>query len=142
MRTSVITATTTAILAVAAIALAAPAAAKDGPPGAPDQAGPAAETEQIVLRRDGDRAVPFDPVVGDGELVLRRDGSKAVPFVAEIGPESGSASSGFDRAVVVGGSALGLILLGAGTLLLVRRSRSTVEPRIPHAGTPTRSRIH
>jgi hypothetical protein len=141
MRTPTITATTVAILLGAAIALVAPAAAQNGPVGASDQAGSPTERadgDQIVLRRDGDRAVPFDPVVGDGnELVLRRDGSKAVPFVAEVGADAGPASSGFDRgnAILVGGSALGLILLATGALLLVRRGRSGVQPRIPHGGT-------
>jgi hypothetical protein len=142
MRTTTITVKTVAILLGAAIALAAPAAAQNGPGGAPDQAGSPAERadgDQIVLRRDGDRAVPFDPVIGNGgELVLRRDGSNAVPFVAEVGPQTDPASSGFDwsNAMLVGGSALGLMLLGAGTLLLVlRRGRSGVRPGIPHSGT-------
>ena len=81
MRTTTITATAVTILLGAAIALAAPAAANqaNAPTGRVNH-------DQISLRRDGDRAVPFDPVVGPGgKLVLRRVGSKAEPFVAEIG---------------------------------------------------------
>ena len=138
MRTSTITATIAAILVGAAIAPVIPAAAQDGLPGAADQAGSPAErahNDQIVLRRDGDRAVPFDPVIGAGdELALRRDGSKAVPFVADIGPQAGPASSGFDwsYAVIGAGSALGLTLLGLGAVVLVRRSRPRVQPRALH----------
>jgi hypothetical protein len=140
MRTTTITATTVAILLGAAIALVAPAIA--------DQAGAPtgrADHDQITLRRDGDRAVPFDPVVGPGgELVLRRDGSKAEPFVAEVGSQAGPSSSGLDRseAMVVGGGALGLILLGAGALLLVGRGRSNSRPRLAHGSAPTRSQTH
>jgi hypothetical protein len=139
MRTTTITATTVAILLGAAIALSAPAVANQ--PGSP--AGKA-NHDQITLRRDGDRAVPFDPVVGPGgKLVLRRDGSKAEPFVAEVGTQAGHASSGFDRsqALIAGGGALGLILLGAGTLLLVRRSRSGRQPQIARGSRPTRPQI-
>jgi hypothetical protein len=140
MRTTTITATTVAILLGAAIALAAPAVADQA-----DSPTVRANHDQITLRRDGDRAVPFDPVVGPGgKLVLRRDGSKAEPFVAEVGTQAGSSSSGFDRseALIVGGGSLGLILLGAGTLLLVRRGRSGRQRRIAHAGAPTRPQPH
>jgi hypothetical protein len=134
MQTSTITTIAAAILVGAALALVVPAAAQSDPGDAPDQAGSpmkAAHRAQIVLHRDGDKAVPFDPVIGAGaELVLRRDGSKAVPFVAETGSQASPSSSGFDwgGAVMVGGSAVGLMLLGAGALVLVRRSRPVVQP--------------
>ena len=138
MRTSTITTRIAAILVGAAIAPVIPAAAQNALPGAPDQAGAPMESahhDQIVLRRDGDRAVPFDPVIGAGnELVLRRDGSRAVPFVAELSPQAGPANSGFDwsYAMIGAGSALGLLLLGVGALVLVRRNRPGVQPRILH----------
>jgi len=136
MRTSTITTMTAAILVGAALALVIPAAAQSDPADVPDQAGSPMEEahrDQIVLRRDGDKAVPFDPVIGaGGELALRRDGSKAVPFVAETGSQASPSSSGFDwgGAVMVGGSAVGLMLLGAGALVLVRRGRPVVQPGI------------
>ena len=136
MRTSTITTMTAAILVGAALALVIPAAAQSDPADVPDQAGSPmkeAHRDQIVLRRDGDKAVPFDPVIGaGGELALRRDGSKAVPFVAETGSQASPSSSGFDwgGAVMVGGSAVGLMLLGAGALVLVRRGRPVVQPGI------------
>ena len=57
MRTTTITATAVTILLGAAIALAAPAAANQA--NAPTER---VNHDQISLRRDGDRAVPFDPV--------------------------------------------------------------------------------
>jgi hypothetical protein len=140
MRTTTITATAVTILLGAAIALAAPAAANqaNAPTGRVNH-------DQISLRRDGDRAVPFDPVVGPGgKLVLRRVGSKAEPFVAEIGTQAGPSNSGFDRseALIAGGGALGLILLGAGILLLVGRGRSGRQSQIPHGSAPARPQPH
>jgi hypothetical protein len=88
-----------------------------------------ARDDQVVLHRDGSKAVPFDPVVGGGnDPVLHRDGSKAVPFVAATSPQTGSADSGFDSGdAMIAASACGLMLLGFGALLLVRRSRSRVQ---------------
>jgi hypothetical protein len=140
---------TVAVLVGAAIAPVVPAAAQKASPAAPDQAGPlheSASSDQIVLRRDDERAVPFEPVVGAGDVpALRRDGLNAVPFVAQVGPQaspadSGSAGSGFDwvAALIGAGSAYGLLLLGAGALMLVRRSRPRVQPRIRPGGTATR----
>src|SRR4029079_14921744 len=86
-----------------------------------------------------------DPVVGPGgKLVLRRVGSKAEPFVAEIGTQAGPSRSGFDRseALIAGGGALGLILLGAGILPLVGRGRSGRQSQIPHGSAPTRPQPH
>ncbi len=127
MRISRVTTTTVAILVGAAIAPVVPAAAQNAGPAAPDQVGSAVETahhDQIVLRRDGESAVPFDPVIGTGdEPALRRDGSKAEPFVAEVGPQAGATGDGFDwgDAMVGAGIAYGLMLLAAGALLLIRR---------------------
>ena len=81
--------------------------------------------------------MPFDPVVGASEEpVLRRDGSGAVPFVADLSPQAGPADSGFDwgDAMIGAGTACGLMLLGAGALVLARR----IQPRMRHGDTPTR----
>ena len=64
MRTSNFTKATVSILVGAAIVPVAPAAAQNGGPPAQDSAAAATERthgDQIALRRDGDRAVPFDP---------------------------------------------------------------------------------
>jgi hypothetical protein len=121
MRKSTITTMTVAILIGALIAPVAQAAPKD----------------QILLHRDGDRAVPFDSVVGVGEVpALRRVGSAAVPFVADIGPQTGPADSGFHwrDAMVGAGAACGLMLLGVGSVVLARR----LQPRMRHGDTSTR----
>ena len=129
MRTSTFTKATVSILIGAAIAPIAPAAAQNGA-ATPDRAGAAIERthrDQIVLRRDGDRAVPFDPVPGAGdELVLRRDGSRAEPFVAQVGPPAAvPAGDGFDwgDAAIGAAGAYALILLASGAVVLIRRRR-------------------
>lgn len=141
MRTSTVATMTAAILmGAAAIAPVGPAAAQSAMSAAPDQAGATitrASHDQILLRRNGDRAVPFDPVVGASEApALRRDGSAAVPFVAEVGPQAGPADSGFDwgDAMIGAGTACGLMLLASGALMLARR----IQPRMPHGDTSTR----
>jgi hypothetical protein len=60
----------------------------------------AASSDNIVLRRDGSKAVPFErnlnPTAtarGD-DIVLRRDGSKAVPFKRNLNPTA--TASGHD----------------------------------------------
>lgn len=150
MSTSTITTTIATILVGATIALVPSALGQDGSAGPSDPVGsPAQAREQIVLRllrRDqAVQADQADPVAGAGDnLVLRRDGSKAVPFVAEIGSEADRASSGFDfgNAVVVVVIVLGLILLGTAALLLVRRGRPGVQSRIPRGRASTRPRTH
>lgn len=136
-RIGTIATTIAAILVGAAIAAVIPAVAQSYPaPGAPEQAGVPVQNpdqDQIVLRRDGDRAVPFDPVIAHGDkLVLRRDGSEAVPFVAEINPQAGN--SGFDWSYVLigAGSALALMLLAAWVLMPTRRSRPSVPQHTVH----------
>ena len=129
MRTSAVTRKTVAILVGAAIVPVTPAIAQDGPNAAPDRAGTPvkrADDDQTVLRRNGDRAVPFDPVVGAGnQLALRRDGAKAEPFAAEAGPPTSFAGESFDwgDAMIGAGAAYALMLLGAGALTLIRRRR-------------------
>lgn len=122
MRISTITTTIVAILVGALIAAVAPAAAQNDLSGAPDQAAsPAqrADHDKIVLRRDGDKAVPFEPVVSD----------------TVNDPQAGlDSSSGFDWgfAVIAGGSVLGLMLLAVGALLPIRRSRPDLRQRTLH----------
>lgn len=129
-----------AILMAAAIAPVAPAAAQEAIPAAPDQAGSTvarAPQNEILLRRDGDRAVPVDPVVAASDQpALHRDGSAAVPFVAEVGRQTGLADSSFDwsAAMIGAGAAFALMLLGMGTFVLVRRS----QPHMRRGETPTR----
>jgi uncharacterized iron-regulated membrane protein len=129
MRTAMLTKATVSILVGLLIAPAATAAAQNGA-AAPHRAGAATEgtqRAQIVLRRDGDRAVAFDPVVGAGHgALLRRDGSKAVPFLAQVGPPAVvPAADGFDwsDALIGAAAAYALILLASGAVLLVRRRR-------------------
>ena len=67
MRTSAMTKRAVAIMVGAAIIPVASAGAQNGLAAAPDRAGSAVETkhhDQLVLHRDPDRAVPFDPVIG------------------------------------------------------------------------------
>lgn len=147
MSTSTISTTIATILVGATIALVPAALGQDGSAGSSDPVGsPAQAREQVMLRLlRRDQAVQADPVAGAGDdLVLRRDGSKAVPFVAEIGSEADRASSGSDsgNAVVVGAIVLGLILLGTGALLLVRLGRPGVESRMPRGRASTRPRTH
>ena len=103
------------------------AKAQDGAAATQNRAGseaPAADHDQAVLRRDGDRAVRFDPVIGArDQLVLRRDGSSAVPF--ELGPPAAPAHEGFHwgDALIGAVSACALILLGSAAFALIRRRR-------------------
>ena len=131
---STVTRTTMAIMVVAAIAPVAPAAGQIGAPANGDRGGsaePGASGEPAVLRRDGDRAVPFDPVIDDREaLVLRRDGSQAVPFAGADGARGGVAADGFDwgDAAIGAAGAISLMLLASAAHAAVRRRRPS-EPR-------------
>ncbi|HEX5955710.1 MAG TPA: hypothetical protein VFY37_07220 [Solirubrobacterales bacterium] len=126
MRTSNFTKAIVSILVGAAIATVAPAAAQNGGPPAQDSAAASerAHGDQIALRRDGDRAVPFDPVVG--APLLRRNGSVAEPFLAQVGPPAAPrAADGFDwgDAAIGAAGAYVLILLASGAVVLIRRRR-------------------
>jgi hypothetical protein len=114
MRKAILT-TWAAMLIGAAIAPITPAVAEHSA---------ATDRDQPVLRRDGDRAVRFDPVVGAGDqLVLRRDGSSAVPF--EAGPPAAPADESFHwgDALIGAAGACALIVLASAALALVRRRR-------------------
>jgi hypothetical protein len=107
MRTSTFTKATVSILIGVAIAPVAPAAAQSGP-ATPDRAGAAIER----THRD--------------QIVLRRDGSRAVPFVAQVGPPAAvPAEEGFDwgDAAIGAAGAYALILLASGAVVLIRRRR-------------------
>ncbi|MGH2960972.1 MAG: hypothetical protein ACRDL3_02085, partial [Solirubrobacterales bacterium] len=53
-------------------------------------------------------AVLATPAWGQGDdLTLRRDGSKAVPFVADLDPEPAAAGDGFDWSDAAIGAGLG-----------------------------------
>jgi hypothetical protein len=125
---------TVAVLAAAAVA---PAAAQGGPS---DDRG---SGNQIVLHRDGERAVPFEAVVGGGQPALPRDGSQAVPFVAEVGPQTGPADPGFQwgDALIGAGFACALMMLSAGALRALRRHRPGPGP-IGQREAPTRAAAH
>lgn len=125
MRTATVTTGAAMILIGAAIAWAAPAAGHGGAGAAPEPA--ASQTQggdhdQLVLRRDGDRAEAFDP----GIPVLRRSGAHAVPFVAQAGPPAGAVNEGFHwgDALIGAAGAYALILLASGAFLLLRRRPS------------------
>ena len=111
----------------AAIAPVTPVVAQDGAAATQNRAGSESATpnrDQPILRRDGDRAVRFDPVAGSKDQpVLRRDGSKAVPL--EVGAPAAAADEGFHwgDALIGAASACALILLGSATLALIRRRR-------------------
>jgi len=85
MRKAMVIRGAAAILIGAAIAPTTAVSAQNGATATPDRARSQPQStshERIVLRRDGDRAVRFDPVIGAGaQPALRRDGSRAVPFV-------------------------------------------------------------
>ena len=84
----------------------------------------APDRKRVVLRRDGDRAVPLDPVIGAGrQPVLRRDGSKAVAFrPARPGP-SGIDAFRWGGTLIGATGILGLIALASVALLLITRKR-------------------
>jgi uncharacterized iron-regulated membrane protein len=127
MRSSKFTKATVSILVGAAIVSVAPAAAQNGGAPGPDSAATATartQGDQTALRRDGDRAVPFDPVVG--APLLRRNGSIAEPFLAQVGPPATPpAVDGFDwgDAAIGAAGAYVLILLASGAVVLIRRRR-------------------
>ncbi len=131
---STVTRTTVAILVVAAIAPVAAAVGQTGDPATGDRAGspePSGSGERVVLRRDGERAVPFDSQIENGDApVLRRDGSQALPFAAVVGAQGGVAEDGFDwgDAAIGAAGAVGLMLLASVARAAARRRRPT-EPR-------------
>ena len=117
MRSATVTRTAVAILIGAAVTPVAVAAAQDGATRAPDR-------ERVVLRRDGDRAVPIDPVIGASRRpVLRRDGSKAVAFRAARPGPLGSDGFRWDGTLIGATGSLGLIVLASVALLLIMRKR-------------------
>ncbi|MGH2991616.1 MAG: hypothetical protein ACRDMA_17505 [Solirubrobacterales bacterium] len=87
--------------------------------------------DDLTLRRDGSKAVPFvADVSGKGGAdssnapVMRRDGSKAVPFVADLDPEPAAAGDGFDWSDAAIGAGLGaaaVALAVAGAVAMRRR---------------------
>jgi hypothetical protein len=111
------------IVLVAPTALARPAGAGAGaglahlghePSGVLTASATPAATGDVVLHRDGSKAVPFRayPVASESShrVVVRRDGSKADPFVADLAPTGAQATDGFDW----GDAAVGL---GAGMIV-------------------------
>jgi hypothetical protein len=124
MRTATVTTGVALILIGAAIAWAAPAAGQGIAGGAPERTGSQAQSDQgqVVLRRDGARAAPFDPMIP----VLRRDGAQAAPFVPQVGPATVAVDQGFhwDDALIGAAGAYALILLASGAFLLLRRRPS------------------
>lgn len=127
MHKAMVIRTAVAILVGAAVTPVAVAEAQRGATHAPDRVGrPALVTGQapIVLRRDGDRAVPFDPVVGaGGQPVLRRDGSKAVAFDAARAGAAGDNGFHWGDALIGAMGTLGLIVLASVAHLLITRRR-------------------
>jgi hypothetical protein len=115
-----------AVILIGAVIIAvAPAAGQGGAGAGPDGASSGAQggdPGQVALRRDGDRAEPFDPVIP----VLRRNGEQAAPFVAQVGPVSEAVDQGFhwDDALIGAAGAYVLVLLGSGAFLLLRRRPS------------------
>jgi hypothetical protein len=126
MRKAILT-TGAAMLIGVAMAPVTSAVAQEGAAATQKPAGseaPAADRDQSTLRRDGDRAVRFDPVISAADQpVLRRDGSKAVPF--ETGAPAAAADESFHwgDALIGAASACALILLGLAALGLIRRRR-------------------
>ena len=92
-----------AVIAVIALAVALPASSAWG---------------DVVLRRDGSKAVPFRayPVASGSshQVDLRRDGSKADPFVADVAPSGAPAADGFDWGDAGVGLSAGVIVAALG----------------------------
>jgi hypothetical protein len=128
-------------LAGAAVVSAAPAAGDSGRrSGAPSASAGVQHEGNLVIRRDGSIAVPFraHPGTEQGkEPIFRRDGSRAVRFVPSTGSSvAGAETDRFDwgDAAIGAAGAFGLVLVGFGTLALVRRSRQAdVRPSAPAA---------
>ena len=138
MRASMVSGAAVAILVGATLAPVSPAVAQDGAAATTDRAGSAAREAQpgeIVLRRDGDRAVRFDPVIGAGKQpTLRRDGSQAVAFAPGPGPSTGGTQPDhFDwaDAAIGAAGAVGLMLLASTAWVGVhRRRQSRLRPSV------------
>jgi hypothetical protein len=132
---STVTRTMVAILIGAAIAPVVPAVGQTDATATRDRAGASAQRasgDPVVLRRDGDRAVPVDPVIGSGEAsILPRDGSQAVPFVAEVGRQAAPAEEGFDwaDAAIGAAGAVGLMLLASTARAVGQRRRESRPQR-------------
>ena len=83
------------------------------------------------------KAVPGASVVGsdDGKVIVRRDGSKAVPFVPNVGPSSSASEpEAFDwgDAAIGAGSALIVMLLASGVVVVARRrGHPGAQPTVP-----------
>jgi hypothetical protein len=99
-----------------------------------------ASSDGITPHRDGSKAVAFvadvrgDDGASSTHNALRRDGSKAVPFAASVGPNaSASGVSGWELAAIVGGSALGLAMLGIGATFVVGKRRTRMGSAAPSA---------
>jgi hypothetical protein len=135
---TVVKAVVAPILVGMAIAPVTPAAAQSSGETSPDGGGISvkdADHGQIVLRRVGERAVPFDPVVGPPERsVLRRDGSKAAPFISDRDPSTaGTGSDGFDwgdAAIGAAGAVVAMLLASTARAAAQRRRRSGVHPTV------------
>jgi hypothetical protein len=95
--------------------------------------------DDLVLHRDGSKAVPFAAHVRVGHdtssegSVLRRDGSRAVPFIANVNPNA--SGSGWDVAAIGASSALGLAVLGLGGAVALSKRRRQARPA-PSIGRP------
>jgi len=123
MRTSIWTLLTITALAVCATAaLAASATAK---------------SNDLTLRRDGSKAVPFVTDVSSSGRVLHRDGSKAVPFVADLGTKAPSTVDGFDwgDAGIGAGAAFALTIVGLGGMLALDSRRNRETRNSDHSGS-------
>ena len=86
----------------------------------------------VVLHRDGSKAVPFQANPAASEpyhrVALRRDGSKADPFIADVAPTATAAADKFDWGDAAVGAGAGVILallgLAATTTYGGRRART------------------
>lgn len=138
MNMTMVTRTAVAILIGATVTPVAVAGAQDGATQAPDRVQrPAQGTDQapVVLRRDGDSAVPFDAGIRAGrEPVLRRDGSKAVAFGTDRPGIPGNDGFHWGDALVGATGSLGLIVLASVALLLItgRRPARRLAQRRAH----------
>ncbi|MGH2992911.1 MAG: hypothetical protein ACRDL1_05175 [Solirubrobacterales bacterium] len=122
--------------ALASAATAAPAGGASGEGGSESATAGSRSADDVVLRRDGSKADPFEAEVGatadsgrKSATVVRRDGSKAVPFVAEVGEAADSPGGGFDWGAAGIGAGIGalLALLGAAGAVAVLSQRATAS---------------
>ena len=84
--------------------------------------------DDLTLRRDGSKAVPFvadlggQPGASSKGIVLRRVGSAAEPFVADLRSERPATADGFDLLDAAIGAGVVLLAMG-GTRALRSRGR-------------------